>query len=162
MEIYTSLTTRLKCQHQAIPHLIRSVKQERLFYREFSEKWSIHDNIAHLARYQPVFTQRIQTMLEENNPCFERYTADTDHEFETWRKRTTTELLMTLEEDRQKMIAFLASLKKEQLTRTGEHKKFGTMTIVQWTEFFLLHEAHHLFTIFKLAQDVDLEIQGPV
>jgi hypothetical protein len=28
------------------------------------------------------------------------------------------------------------------------------MNMVQWFNFFLLHEAHHLFTIFKLAAEL--------
>jgi hypothetical protein len=33
------------------------------------------------------------------------------------------------------------------------------MTILQWMNFFLLHEAHHLFTIFKLAAELKKEQQ---
>jgi hypothetical protein len=31
------------------------------------------------------------------------------------------------------------------------------MNIMQWLNFFLLHEAHHLFTIFKLAAELRKE-----
>jgi hypothetical protein len=36
------------------------------------------------------------------------------------------------------------------------HKKYGALTIMEWTEFFLLHEAHHIFTIFQLMHDTEL------
>jgi hypothetical protein len=32
------------------------------------------------------------------------------------------------------------------LSRKGFHPSFGALTIPQWLEFFLLHEAHHLYT----------------
>ena len=41
-------------------------------------------------------------------------------------------------------------------SRTGVHKKYGKLTVLQWTEFFLLHEAHHIYTIFQLANDTEL------
>ncbi len=44
----------------------------------------------------------------------------------------------------------------DDLEKIGIHKKFGPLNIIQWADFFVLHEAHHLFTIFKLAHDVDL------
>ena len=37
----------------------------------------------------------------------------------------------------------------------GHHPKYGALTLVEWTEFFLLHEAHHLFTLFKLLNEDD-------
>lgn len=46
------------------------------------------------------------------------------------------------------------SIKEKDLGRTGTHPVFGTMTITQWLNFFLLHEANHLFTIFKLAAEL--------
>jgi hypothetical protein len=47
--------------------------------------------------------------------------------------------------------AFLSILHQEQLTQTGSHPLFGSMSVEGWTEFFLLHEAHHFFTILKVG-----------
>lgn len=55
---------------------------------------------------------------------------------------------------RRELIAKILSLKEENVERTGGHPAFGTMNIKQWLNFFLLHEAHHLFTIFKLAAEL--------
>ena len=36
----------------------------------------------------------------------------------------------------------------ETYSRTDSlHPRFGLLTVVDWTEFFLLHEAHHLYTM---------------
>jgi hypothetical protein len=37
------------------------------------------------------------------------------------------------------------------LRREGIHPVYGVFNIGQWTDFFLLHEAHHLFAIFVLT-----------
>jgi hypothetical protein len=42
-------------------------------------------------------------------------------------------------------------LSPDKLDRTGIHPKYGKLNIIDWTEFFLLHEAHHLFAIFQLT-----------
>jgi hypothetical protein len=31
------------------------------------------------------------------------------------------------------------------------------MNLLQWINFFLLHEAHHLFTIFRLTATLKME-----
>ena len=74
MKIYESMLSRLKSQHEAIPEIISSA-EGKLFLNPQPGKWSIHDNIAHLAKYQPVFLERIESILKKSDQVFERYTA---------------------------------------------------------------------------------------
>jgi len=95
-------------------------------------------------------------MLLQEGPSFARYIADEDPEFENYRIVDITALLNKLHGDRETIFNLVTTLNDTQLNRVGIHKKFGPLTLVQWTEFFLLHEAHHIFTIFQLAHDVEL------
>src|ERR1700761_5856781 len=152
MILYPSLISRLKDQHASINRLIEDLDDTRMTYRPEPGKWNIHDNITHLAVYQPIMINRIKAILEKENPTFDPYKADNDEIFITWREWPTHKLLSTLYTDRETLYQLVTSLSKAELNRTGIHLKFGKMTIVRWTEFFLLHEAHHQFTIFRLAQ----------
>ena len=152
MTIYPSLTDRLKTQHQAIEPILMNVSDSRMLTRPQPGKWNIHDNIAHLAIYQPIFINRIHKILKEDNPTFSAYRADDDPDFIVAKQLSLNELLDKLEGDREEIYFFIITLSHEQLTRTGTHLKYGKLTIADWVEFFLLHEAHHLFTIFKLAK----------
>ena len=156
MTIYPSLLDRLKSQHLAINEIIKTVGTVRLTTRPQPGKWNIHDNIAHLAKYQPFFAARISDILVNNEKMYERYQAENDPEFETWRSWSTFDLLQRLYTDRTMIFKMITGLNEEQLKRVGVHKKFGRLTIPGWTEFFLLHEAHHIFTIFRLANDTEL------
>jgi hypothetical protein len=62
--------------------------------------------------------------------------------------------LKRFKETREELNEFLFSLSDEQLKRSGHHPVFGLMSINGWTEFFLLHEAQHFFTILKLAPQI--------
>ncbi|MGC4104404.1 DinB family protein [Ferruginibacter sp.] len=155
--LYPSIAERLQTQHLAIENIIQPLSNERLQLRPQPGKWNIHDNMAHLGSYQPVFIGRMQQILDNDTPAFSRYKADEDTEFMRWQKMDVVTLIQQMAEDRKNIHAFLLSLSTEQLNRTGKHAKYGTLSIVQWTEFFLLHEAHHIFTIFQLANDVDLK-----
>jgi hypothetical protein len=156
MALYKSLYDRLKSQHEAIEEIISDVGNSRLTYYPSPGKWSIHDNIAHLAKYQPVFLERIHTILKNNSPSFDRYKAENDPEFESWKSRDTSDLLRTLSSDRQIIFNLITALSNAELNMVGVHPKYGKLTVIQWTEFFLLHEAHHVFTIFQLANDTDI------
>jgi uncharacterized damage-inducible protein DinB len=150
--LYPSIISRLKYQHTSLDILVAELDSDHLTYRPEPGKWNIHDNIAHLAVYQPIFISRINTILINDKPSFDPYKADNDETFLEWREWPTNALLSRLFADREKLYQLVTNLSAKELGRTGTHLKFGTMNIMQWTEFFLLHEAHHQFTIFKLAQ----------
>ncbi|WP_426667819.1 DinB family protein [Mucilaginibacter sp. McL0603] len=150
--LYPSLKSRLKDQHTSLAILITDLDNNKLSYRPEPGKWNIHDNIAHLAVYQPIFINRINTILEKDKPTFNPYRADDDPVFLAWREWDIKDLLTRLNEDREQLYQLITNLSEQKLGRTGTHLRYGTLTVTQWTEFFLLHEAHHQFTIFKLAQ----------
>lgn len=143
---------RLSTQHEVIDVLILGMSDELLRFRPIPEKWSVHENIAHLACYQPRVIVRTNKILKEENPSFESYIPEEDHEFTKFLSMSANELLSPLKSNRLELVYLMSNLTDEQLKRTGVHSKFGKMNLVEWTEFFLLHEAHHIYTIFKLIQ----------
>jgi hypothetical protein len=149
--IYTSLTHRLKDQHKTIASLIVKLNNRQIQQNVVKGKWSIHENIAHLARYQAVFLDRVRKILTLDEPFFDAYDADDDHEFEIYCAFTTYELLKKISRDRELIYQLIVNLPPDKLDRSASHPKHGSLALIDWTEFFLLHEAHHLYTIFSLA-----------
>ena len=156
MKIYESLNDRLRNQHQAIESILSPLFPSRLLLRPQPAKWNILENIAHLGRYQLVFIDRINQILQKEDPSFGRYTADEDPEFAGWKNLPVTTLLPQIHTDRNAIYLLITNLTDAAQSRTGVHKKYGKLTVLQWTEFFLLHEAHHIYTIFQLANDTEL------
>lgn len=152
--LYTSLRERLNNQHTSIGVMIAGLDADRLTISMEPGKWSIHDNIAHLTVYQPIFINRIHTILITDKTSFGSYRADDDETFLAWREWTVGELLKKMDADRDQLYQLIINLSAGELSKVGTHQKYGRMTVTQWTEFFLLHETHHLFTIFRLAQSV--------
>ena len=64
----------------------------------------------------------------------------------------TEEVLKRLSTLRDDLIQLVARLSPEQLNRIGVHGVLGDMTIPEWVEFFLLHEAHHLYAVMQRAR----------
>jgi len=152
--LHRTTLDRLKNQHEVVEVLISGLSEEELRFHPIPEKWSVKENIAHLTCYQPRVISRINKILMENNPSFEAYIPDEDPEFSKFFSISIEELLSHLKEKRAEIINLISNLTDEQLNRTGSHSKFGKMNIIEWTEFFLLHEAHHLHTIFKLIRSI--------
>ena len=156
MILYNSLRDRLENQQFAIAQIIRNISPERMLKRPAANKWNIHDNIAHLAKYQITFTERLQFILKNPDSQMERYVADEDAEFEIFKKMDGNDLIKSINDQRLILSSLIFGLQTDDLEKVGIHKKFGALNIIQWIEFFVLHEAHHLFTIFKLSHDVDI------
>jgi hypothetical protein len=151
MPLSESILTRLQYQHKTINDLIDGLSEEELKTRVDPDKWSSFENIVHLAAYQPIFIRRIHLMLDENEPLFERYVADNDPVFLQYKKNSMRELLETISIDRFIILDLIGQLNEENLKRTGRHKAYGPITLARWFDVFLLHEAHHLWTIFQLT-----------
>jgi hypothetical protein len=152
MSLSASVCSRLQHQHETISELVNGFSEEQLRQRIHNDKWSAFEQVAHLVSYQPVFLQRMQIIQQENDPLFERYVADNDPAFIASCKRSLTELFDDLKAERTKITNHLMTLTDSAVSKTGRHPKYGLLTIAEWTEFFLLHEAHHLFSIFMLTR----------
>lgn len=157
----SSLSTRLQYQHKCLVDIIDGLTDEQIRRQIIPGKWSIFENIVHLQTYQHVFILRVREMLEKQNPGFGSYTADADPEFLDNCHKTTREIMGDMITVRKQLAAEILTFPESDLVKTGTHPVFGEMTILQWLNFFLLHEAHHLLTIFKLSAELKkLTAQG--
>jgi len=148
MPLSASALSRLEFQHQTIRELIRNTTEPDLHRRVQPDKWSAFENIAHLAAYQPIFLARLKKIQEETDPQFGRYVADQDPNFPPTLAKTLEQVLTDIDQQRTTIITTLAAMDDTTLARIGIHPKYGRLTIKEWTEFFLLHEAHHMYAIF--------------
>lgn len=146
--------SRLKTQHEVIEVLISGLSENELRSRPIPDKWSAFENIAHLTCYQPRVIDRTKRIFEEDNPTFPAYIPEEDPEFPEFLAKTVDQLLTHLKEKRSEIVELITNLTETELQRTGVHGKFGRMNLIDWTEFFLLHEAHHQHTIFKLVRSI--------
>jgi DinB family protein len=154
MPLSESILTRLQHQHETIGELIEGLDEQALRRNVNPGKWSALDNIAHLACYQLVFLRRLERIQAKDSPVFDRYVADSDPDFPAYRQSLPDELLAGLREQRSLICSKLQRMDETALRRTGLHPRYGLLDMRQWAEFFLLHEAHHLYTLFFLVQEL--------
>ena len=122
-------------------------------HRPESGKWSAHENLAHLARCHEIFLVRLARIQNEDRPQLERYRAEEDAEWPRWAVLPGDEVLQRLSSLRLKLIEYVENLPDGNLARSGIHSRFGEMTVIQWLEFFLLHEGHHLYLVLQRVRE---------
>jgi len=151
MQMPSSVSTRLQYQHQSLLDILDGLSDEQIRKQINPGKWSIFENIVHLQTYQHMFARRIRRILEEECPSFPPYTAEADPLFHDNCAKSSREVMQDLFSARKELSSEILTFKESDIEREAGHSTYGKMNLLQWLNFFLLHEAHHLFTIFKLA-----------
>jgi DinB superfamily len=101
----------------------------------------------------PTWRATMGQMLRDNGPHLGRYRAEEDAAWPEWACLSTEEVLHRLKALRAEIMQHIAGLSEADATRVGFHPLFGAMSVALWVEFFLLHEAHHLYMIMtRLGQ----------
>lgn len=149
-----TIAKRLEQQHPGINHVIAGLDDAALSRRPQPDKWNIVDNIAHIASYQLLFTERMEKTIAGESLTFGGYAPEQDPRFLEMQKWSVAELLASLEKGGHNLCTLLNNASDEQLANTATHLKYGNLNVTTWAEFYLLHEAHHMFTIFKLAKGI--------
>lgn len=144
------LTDNLKNQFAFLVRELENVDKVFLKKHPIPLKWSIHEHLAHLGRYQEIFLERLAVMLNEEAPYLERYKAENDPKFYDWCEWTSEEIIEKAILIRKEIIDKILDLTTEKIQQIGIHPKLGRMNVVEWTTFFLLHETHHIYAIFGL------------
>jgi uncharacterized damage-inducible protein DinB len=144
-----------RCENQLrgfLDQALHDVPVEAILQPPASGKWSANDHLAHLARYHEVFLERIDRILKEKSPALSRYRAEEDPAWKRWRGLAYKEIAAELASGREQLLARLKALSDADHERTGVHPKFGEMSLALWLEFFLVHEAHHLYVVMQLVK----------
>lgn len=153
MPLPAATQIRLESQLDALPHLIAPLQNTAIRQRPIPDKWSIFEHLAHLARYQEIFVQRLDRIMIEELPALSAYRAEQDIGWSIWLDTDLLTLHRHLRDKRTELVKLIESYSPQQLKRMGYHARFGAMDVGGWTEFFLLHEAHHFYSILRLKQE---------
>ncbi|MCS7068269.1 MAG: DinB family protein [Meiothermus sp.] len=149
-----TLLTRFELSLAGLPQIVGPATPEQLRRRSLPEKWSAHENFAHLAHFTLVTQDRMARILQEEAPLIERLKPDSEPAFLLLVERSPEEVLAELKSLRAQLNQQVAALSEAQLDRVGVHSAAGPMPLRAWLELFLVHEAHHLYLAFWRIREV--------
>lgn len=146
------LTARLAHQLASFRTSAADADPRDLAWAPPSGQWSALLNLAHVGRHHEIMLERLQRVLVEEAPAFAPYREAEDGGWADWAGLAPEALWPRLSERRATLCAWAAGLTPAQAARTGVHARFGSMDVARWLEFFLVHEAHHLYVaMLRLA-----------
>jgi hypothetical protein len=150
----SALLTRFEMSLAGLPEILGKATPAQLRQRSLPDKWSAHENFAHLAHFTLVTQDRMARILQEEAPLIERLKPDAEPAFLLRVERSPQEVLAELQELRAQLNQQVALLGEAQLDRIGIHSAAGPMPLKAWLELFLVHEAHHLYLAFWRIREV--------
>jgi len=152
MPLPESVAVRLETQLESLKLVLGNATPAALKTRPKSGKWSAHENLAHLVQHHHATMARLRRILAEDRPELPSYSAEKDPDWPELSAVGTEEVLRKLLAARQEVLALTTGLSPEQCSRIGVHPAFGPMTLTEWLDFFLIHEAHHLYVAMTRAR----------
>lgn len=143
---------RLASQFDAWPAVVGDLASPRLERRPAEGKWNAREQLAHVTRMHGVCAARIRVILARDRPTLPPYRVERDTSWERWVQYSVPDLLAVAAGRRVDLMSMVRGLNDAAFDRVGVHAQLGPLPLSEWLEFFLVHEAHHLYAIFKLAR----------
>jgi hypothetical protein len=99
---------------------------------------------------QEVFvSQRLDLMLEHDNPELPAYDPDGDPRFVDLTEQATSETIASYLEDRAQLVERLKRLTPEEWHRPGRHPVYAQGDVYSLAEYLAHHEAHHIYQMYQ-------------
>ena len=130
--------------------LIREVPVANLKRRPAPEKWSAHEHACHLTTVHPLFVERLERMLGQDDPVITPYDPD-DEKPDALAKMDLDAGLARYARERGEIVERLRALTQAQWERTGQHSEFSQYSIFIMFRHLFLHDMLHAYRIEDLA-----------
>src|SRR5215470_18625881 len=98
---------RLKSSGEDVRRLCRDLDEITVSRRTEPEKWSVKEILAHLAKLQEVFEQRVDAILAKEGAPITSYDPEKDAEFAAFAKKSADEIWKGFDEGRRRLVAKL-------------------------------------------------------
>ncbi len=155
MSKFDAVISSLENTLEILPSVVGEIPVENLKRRPSPEKWSAHEHACHLAEVHPMFFERLDLMLEQENPTIKPYFPDKHDEPDLLLKADLDESLKKFAEDRKNLLEKLRKLSPEDWQRTANHEEYSHYSIFIMFRHLALHDYVHTYRIEELLLKKD-------
>ncbi len=138
-----------------ILQIVREIPKEIRKRRPSPEKWSAHEHACHLAEVHPMFFERLDLMLKEENPTIKPYFPDVDDAPDALINADLNDSLAKFATDRKKLVEKLKNLSPEDWQRTANHEEYAHYAVFIMFRHLSLHDYIHIYRIEELLLKKD-------
>ncbi len=120
-------------QLEATPEILRllmaGLSEEDTQWKPAPNRFSIAETLEHLSHAEGhCFRDRVQRMVEEDNPAVERYDTEAYFRSGQYSGRSAEDSFDHFEEQRELNLEYLRGLPESVADRTGTHSRLGAIT----------------------------------
>ncbi len=134
-----------------IEKIVWSASDEQMHWKPAMDRWSISEVLAHLGEVEVLgFRERIQKMLEKNNPALEPYDQNAAYATGKYSSGKARENLKTFCHERDRSLSMLRYVPAHAIARTGQHGQIGQISIGQLMNEWAFHDLGHIRQIAEL------------
>lgn len=139
----------------AILEIVREIPEKYRKKRPQPEKWSAHEHACHLAEVHPMFFERLDLMLSQENPTIKPYFPDEHDAPDVLINADLDTALEKFADDRKKIVEKLKQLSPEQWQRTANHEEYADYSVFIMFRHLSLHDYVHIYRIEELLLKKD-------
>jgi len=147
--VHARIVQRLQDQAEEVTRMVAGLSEDELSRRTVKDKWSVKELLCHLDRIHEVFDQRVDAMLEQDDPALASYEPDGDPGFDERARRPTADTLAGFLARRERLIGRLEELRPADWHRKGRHPEYPGYDVHFCVEYLAHHEGHHLYQMFQ-------------
>ncbi len=140
---------------EILPSIVREIPEEFRKRRPSPEKWSAHEHACHLAKVHPMFFERLNLMLSQENPIIKPYFPDADDAPDVLINTDLDVALERFASDRKNLIEKLKQLSAEDWQRTANHEEYAHYSVFIMFRHLSLHDYLHIYRIEELLLKKD-------
>ena len=149
------IISRLEAAPALIAELVRETPQRNRKRRPAPDRWSVHEHACHLAEVHPLFFERLDRMLREENPVIVPYDPPPEEQTGSLLERDLDQELQRFTADRAKLVRRLRELSPDDWKRRGEHGDYKPYSVAIMFRHVMIHDYFHAYRIEELALKKD-------
>ena len=144
-------------QLEATPEILRllmaGLSEEDTQWKPGPQRFSIAETLEHLSHAEGhCFRNRVQRMVEEDNPAVERYDTEAYFRSGQYSGRNAEDSFDHFEEQRELNVEYLRGLPESVADRIGTHSRLGTITVSQQMNEWAFHDIGHIRQIGEIIR----------
>ncbi len=149
---HLALIEALKDLPERMAQELAGLSEEELRYRPGEGEWSLKELCGHLLDSAEFDHKRIHMMMTQESPLLAPYDQEALVRERNHQEGDIQELLAGLRRWRAQTVEMLTELVDASWARQGRHEEFGRMSIRQYVERKVRHDALHLEHLRRLKE----------
>lgn len=145
----------LRSTPREVAAIVAGITDARASHEPDDGGWSLRQTVAHLRDAQGVLSQRVDLILDHENPVLESRAVFAWARNEADQPATLSEILEAYRASRARTLARLESLPLADWWRRGRHEEFGELRLYQQVSYFACHELVHFPQLEHLKGSID-------